>query len=270
MRMNPRAMWIVVICLATIMPLSAPASGIINLSLKEIAKTADVIAVGSVEKKEAQWVGRRIETTVRIKAVEYWKGDLGDSFEITQLGGDMYYPIPVSMRCGGAPVFYEGERVVLFLQDPPPPKSNKDKSPDKAASRLWTSPMVVGWAQGKYTVLSDPATGKDKVLRLGMADARIVDRREMDRRLEIAAEYALKCSGGKQKAAAGLEKDPKTATRKISGSKGRMLKSRPLSPEKSASSGAFEISGETAKVLKLDKRPELSEFKDRVSEYLKP
>ena len=104
------------IFLAAFLPLSGMGSGLKSLSLEDMAKKSDVIAVGKVAKKEAAWVGRHIETTYKIMAKEYWKGDLGASFEFTQMGGDMYHPLPISMRAGGAPRFFEGERVVLFLE----------------------------------------------------------------------------------------------------------------------------------------------------------
>ncbi len=167
----------------------AAASGLRQMSLEDVVRAADVIAVGRVMSQEARWVDKRIETTIRVAADEYWKGDLGESFEITQMGGEVQRPLPIAMYADGQPRFFQGERVILFLEKPK--KASFDKGEGGAKeSRLTASPRIVGWAYGKYTILRDPKSGEDKALPLGLMGATVLDRREIEGRMRLAAQYA--------------------------------------------------------------------------------
>lgn len=195
---------IFVVALILLPVLTVTASSIRKMNLDELTAKADVIAVGQVEKKESFWAGSRIETTVKIKAEEYWKGALGPEFEITQLGGDVLKPLPISMHADGEPRFFEGEKVVLFLEKPGfRPEKPSGKNP---GSKVAASYKVLGWAYGKYSVIFDPETGKEKVVRLGLLNARIADRKVLEERMELATKLAA--AGGKESAAKTSGKTP--------------------------------------------------------------
>jgi len=182
-----------------LIPFTAHGSSIQKFTMPEMTKLSDVIAVGQVEKMESRWVDKHIETTIQIKAKEYWKGDMGPSFELTQMGGDVIQPLPIAMHADGEPRFFEGERVVLFLEKPKG-KSEIRRSSNvggsgtrapsaDAQSKLAISTRVVGWAQGKFTILNDPKTGEEKAVCLGVQNTRILDKREMEKLCAVAAEF---------------------------------------------------------------------------------
>jgi hypothetical protein len=193
-----------------LIPFTAHGSSIQKFTMPEMTKLADVIAVGQVEKMESSWVDKHIETTIQIKAKEYWKGDMGPSFELTQMGGDVIQPLPIAMHADGEPRFFEGERVVLFLEKPKGKseirrssnvggsgtrapsalrRQSYGASATDAQSKLAISMRVVGWAQGKFTILNDPKTGEEKAVCLGVQNARILDKREMEKLCAVAAEF---------------------------------------------------------------------------------
>ncbi len=153
------------LCLCTT---SATAVYMKKLSVEQIAKKADVICIGTIAKKESRWVSGHIETTMTINVSEYLKGNLGGVVEITQMGGALEEPIPITQHVTGMPEFYANEEVLLFLSTQ---KRKFAFTPAKAPnpkSRLLDSPQVVGLNQGKYSVITDPRTGEKRVTRFGM------------------------------------------------------------------------------------------------------
>jgi hypothetical protein len=244
------------------------ASGLKNLSLEEITAATDVIAVGTVAKKQSQWVGNHIETTIGIKAKEYWKGDLGQSFEIAQMGGEVTQPLPIAMESNGAPKFFEGERVVLFLQKPSQAPQGKGASQPDPKSKVPGSYKVVGWAQGKYTILPDPKTGEDRVVRLGMENMQILDKRDMDKRIAAAQAYAnsrLEKEGKMNKSAPSREPSP------LDGKGNQKMPSAKSSPAPTGEmkGKASHASENSRDMLDLQNRDKLNDLKSKVQSYLK-
>ena len=185
--MSKKAVFPIFLIAGILLPVVASAGALQKITVEEMAKLADVIVVGLVEKKEGAWVDKHIETTIRIQVSEYWKGSLGSTIELTQMGGEVTRPFPIAMHADGAPRFFEGERVILFLEKP---KQNRSAAPPppgaKISEKLTSSMQVLGWAQGKYTIISDPKTGEDKAVCLGMQNVRVVDKREMDNYIQKA------------------------------------------------------------------------------------
>lgn len=153
-----------------------------NLSIEEMVKKADVICIGKVAKKESRWVSGHIETTMAINVSEYLKGNIGNVVEITQVGGVLKEPIPIAQYVTGMPEFYKNEEVLLFLSTQ---KRSLAFTPAKAPSpksRLLNSPQVVGLAQGKYTIVTDPDTGEKRVTHFRLdnlailSDGKIADK----------------------------------------------------------------------------------------------
>jgi hypothetical protein len=272
---NSRNFMLVLLVFSLCLPFSGYGSALQKLSLKEITDFSEVIAVGEVVTKEAKWVDRHIETTYKIKAAEYWKGNLGDNFEFTQMGGDLYKPLPVSMRAEGSPRFYEGEKVVLFLQKAKKPSFKRQQTKDK--SKLWNSYKVVGWVQGKYTILEDPATGEEKAVRLGLENVRIVEKNEMAALCAAAAEQPrIKVAKSGKKIDA--VKVNKLAAPKASEEQARIInmKKSLKKPENSSVQGKSLPSGSDSRTadnslasLNLGDKQSVADLKSRVLDIVK-
>jgi len=129
----------IAIALALTMSSLARATVLVPVELPELTSDAAVVVRGTVVATEARWLdGRRgIETIVTLAAGDYLKGNLGRSPTFRVPGGQIgpYRSIMV-----GAPVFREGDDVVLFL------------SASGAAE-----PHIVGFNQGVYRVRADVA-----------------------------------------------------------------------------------------------------------------
>lgn len=87
--------------------------------------------------------GRTILTTTRFAISETLKGPAEASVAVTALGGTVG---DRSMGVAGSPRFNPGEEYVLFL--------------DAVPAGGW---MCKGWTQGRYSVVTDPATGAKSV-----------------------------------------------------------------------------------------------------------
>ena len=113
------------------------ATVLVPVELPELTADATVVVRGTVVATEARWLeGRRgIETIVTLSASDYLKGNLGRSPTFRVPGGQMG---PYRSILVGAPVFHEGDDVVLFL------------SVTGAAV-----PHIVGFNQGVYRVHAD-------------------------------------------------------------------------------------------------------------------
>jgi len=121
---------------------AAGATVLLPADLGELARGAQAIVHGRVTLVRAGWVAghRRIDSFVTVEASEYFKGDLGRAVTFRVPGGEIgrYRSITV-----GAPVFHEGDEVVLFL-----------------GARGPSVPYVLGLSQGVFRVVADPATGR--------------------------------------------------------------------------------------------------------------
>lgn len=247
-------------------PLVIHASGLKKLSEKELVELTDVIVVGQVDKKDARWIGRHIETTYGIRTKEYWKGDLGDSFEFTQMGGELQRPLPIAMQADGAPRFFEGEQVILFLEKPKKKPDGKGVSNLPPESKLPASYKVVGWTQGKYTIIKDPKTNQDKVLRLGMEDVKVLDRRELDKRIEAAKIYSGSSSKKQEKP---VKSEQTQLAAPLAGKGPKKSSGTNSSPNLKGENKGTSIDKDSTTILKLPQREKLDDFKLRIKGYLK-
>ncbi|MEW6325397.1 MAG: hypothetical protein AB1515_08445 [Nitrospirota bacterium] len=116
-------------------------------SLNELVHDADVICTCSVLEQHSQWDPEQnmIITIVTLQVEERLKGGGGDQIQVEALGGIVG---DKGLKVTGAPVFEQGERAVLFL---------------KSAGE--NRHHVVGWAQGKFTIRTDPTTGEERIER---------------------------------------------------------------------------------------------------------
>jgi hypothetical protein len=257
------------LCAVILIPFAAHGSSIQKYTMPEITKLADVIAVGQVEKMESIWVDKHIETTIQIKAKEYWKGDMGPSFELTQMGGDVIQPLPIAMHADGEPRFFEGERVILFLEKPKG-KNGTRASSANTQSKLAASMRVVGWAQGKFTILNDPKTGEEKAVCLGVQNARILDKREMEKLCAVAAEFEkmrMTKEGDSTKAEKAAKFTKPMTTKNPLLTAGRLKTS--MGGEMEAKSASPQYSKDALSSLDLPSQKGLNEFKAAVIKELK-
>jgi hypothetical protein len=121
------------------------ATVLVPADLGELTRGSRAVLHGRVVEVQAQWTAgrRRIESLVTVAVVAYFKGELGRTVTFRVPGGQIgrYRSVTV-----GAPVFREGDEVVLFL-----------------AARGPSVPYVLGLSQGVFRVVSDPRTARRQV-----------------------------------------------------------------------------------------------------------
>ena len=132
---------------AAVMTVStARATVLVPGTLNELVRDARVVVIGRVVEVRAQWTEgrRRVETVVVVEADAYLKGDYGPRLAFKVPGGEMgrYRSVMV-----GAPVFREGDEVVLFLDADGP-----------------VLPHLVGFSQGVLRLSRVRGTGRTMVL----------------------------------------------------------------------------------------------------------
>jgi hypothetical protein len=121
---------------------AAHATVVVRMNIPELTRGAEVIALGRVERKSTRWSGRRIVTDVELSVERSLKGkvDAGGRLRFQRLGGVVN---GIGQRVFGEPTFGDGETVLVFLRRIP---------------LATEQPLgVVGLAQGKMTVVSDPS-----------------------------------------------------------------------------------------------------------------
>lgn len=125
----------------------ASASVLIHLTFSEMTEQSSAIVFGRcIEVKAVRTADGAIVTENVFDAQEYYKGDLGSRFTITEPGGQVGNMIA---EVSGAPRFTAGEEAVLFV---------------------WTSRsgrhQVIGFSQGRLRARRDAQTG-EVLLRQG-------------------------------------------------------------------------------------------------------
>jgi hypothetical protein len=135
--MAHRALLALALAAASFTVAATPAAATIvkSLSLDEMARTADVIVQGRVERRTSSWEERRIYTVSEIRVEESLKGPAraGEVLRVRQLGGEVG---GIAQTIAGNAKLAEGEEVILFL----------DRDEEKGVH------YVVGMAQGKYAI----------------------------------------------------------------------------------------------------------------------
>jgi hypothetical protein len=112
----------------------------VHLALEDLAKSADVIVMGRIEKISTQPAPDRsnITTQIEVAVIEQWKGKETPSVIINQSGGSAG---EITQAVPAKPQFAVGEEAILFLTD--------------INNGLY---RVVGSRQGKLLVKTDPHT----------------------------------------------------------------------------------------------------------------
>ena len=116
-----------------------------RLSLEQLAKEADLVIRGHVQEMKSQESGDRsaITTTVVISVEEQWKGPKASTVTLKQPGGTAG---EITQRVMGVPQFSISEELILFG------KKQRDGHY-----------VTVGGQQGKFTIKTEPQTGKKVV-----------------------------------------------------------------------------------------------------------
>jgi hypothetical protein len=123
---------------------------VVPADVAELAVDAAAIAHGRIVRVEArQGEGRRVERLVTLQVHEYFKGGWGNVVQFRMPGGTLgrYQTVMI-----GAPDFFEGDEVVLFLGARP--EDDRDRP---------ARPYVLGMHQGVFRVVADQATGRRMV-----------------------------------------------------------------------------------------------------------
>ena len=111
------------------------------LKIDDLAKRAELVAVGRVSEMVSEWSADRthILTRVTLSVQEYVKGEGASTLTITTLGGEVG---EVGELYTHVPTFRQNETVVVFLEQ-----------------SAQGSYRVSGGTQGKYNVEPDPVSG---------------------------------------------------------------------------------------------------------------
>jgi hypothetical protein len=127
----------------------------IPLTTAQLTETASLIVIGRATGVESRWIDpRNLGTFATIAVDDVLKGSAGSTITVVTPGGsDANRRIPVAMSYPGAPRISQAERVLLFLA---------------ADSDFSDSHSIVGYAQGKFSIVRDPS-GRDVVARENVA-----------------------------------------------------------------------------------------------------
>ncbi|MPY88489.1 MAG: hypothetical protein GEU99_11240 [Luteitalea sp.] len=147
--MNRDLVWCLIVLTLSIVPAAARATVVVPADLNELVRGSLAIVRGRVVSVQArEGDGRRIERLVRVHALSYYKGDLGEDVMFRVPGGTLgrYRTLVI-----GAPEYVEGEEVVLFLN-----------------ARGPSMPYVLGLFQGTYRVTTDELAKTRVVVPAGL------------------------------------------------------------------------------------------------------
>ncbi len=149
-------------------------------TIDSLAQKADAIVVGKCLGKKTLVQKRLFVTTHEIQVTECLKGKAvraGETVTVASLGGSFKEP-PVSQYVTNQPHIVEGEEVLLFLRQP---QAAHDKRSEELLPALRTSATVVGGAEGKFSIVTNPHDKKRKVVSVRcenygiMADDRLLN-----------------------------------------------------------------------------------------------
>lgn len=116
------------------------------LSNRAMTEAAALILTGRCLEVRSAWEGRTLVTLATVEVTDVLKGDAPARVTVTLPGGiDATRRFPVAMTYAGAPQMMVGENVFLFL--------GRDGA-------IGSDLTVVGFSQGKFSVVADPESGQ--------------------------------------------------------------------------------------------------------------
>ncbi len=156
-----------------------------EMTLKSLTEKSDAVVVGKCKSKKVEWVGKSLETSYDIEVQDTLKGNSykkGQALTVTVPGGELTTP-PLTQYVEMVPMMYQGEDVALFIKDKAPEPSPAVKAKVHPRSKVWSSPQVVGWYEGKFTVYSDKKDGRQKITRVDSERSGVIPQSRMLERL---------------------------------------------------------------------------------------
>src|SRR5262245_33174141 len=136
------------IALTVLLAGGSPASQLVPLSDDRLVEQSSLVVIGRCTGVRSAWMGRRLMTLATVAVREVLKGEPRAEVTVVIPGGmDAQRAVPVAAVVEGAPQLATGEEALLFL-------SARPDEPDTYA--------IVGWGQGKRSILTD-ATGAELV-----------------------------------------------------------------------------------------------------------
>ncbi len=135
-----RLLRIVLFMLLVLGPLDAAVLHIVDLD--RLAEESSAIVHGQIVSSRVEWNHGHtaILTLYTVRAERYLKGFLGETFELTEPGGELD---GLALHVPGAPHFRVGEEVVLFVW----------------TDNLYGRHQAIGFEQGVFRVRPEPGTG---------------------------------------------------------------------------------------------------------------
>jgi hypothetical protein len=155
MRSLAKFLVLAVVALA-LFPPTVRATQILYKSLPQLGEQSEAVVRGNVVGIESYWNEKRtkIFTETVLAITESYKGEVGSSARILQLGGVVDN---VRVTVHGALNWDLGEEVVVFLEPAPAGKY-----------------QVSGFSQGKFKVVRDPRTNEAFIIQPDLADVQLV------------------------------------------------------------------------------------------------
>lgn len=140
MNRTPSKSLAVALCALTAATLGA--TTLTRMSDEQLTVEAAVIVQGRCTEVTGRWLDRTLVTLATIEVEDSLKGPAQDQLTVVIPGGvDVDRPVPIAVTFPGAPALFPEENVLLFLTP---------------FAELPGSYLVVGFSQGKFTVLTDP------------------------------------------------------------------------------------------------------------------
>lgn len=159
------------------MPAFLQATSLARMSTEQLTAQSSNIVIGTCTKLRSAWVDRTLVTLATISVSESLKGDAAEELTLVVPGGvDASRAVPVAVIYPDAPFVGLADNVLLFLDGNAP---------------VADAYAVVGYSQGKYSLVSD-ASGKT-MARGSLASGSAVDLAALKEQIR----NAVKAQGGK-------------------------------------------------------------------------
>lgn len=170
------------LCVLMMLELVTPVSAQLTKvrTFKQMVEESDQIVVGQCLESDCGVQDGKIVTQYKIKPSEFWKGQRAlasdGSFLMTEQGGSLVgkAPLPIAQFAPGQSDMAPGEDVLLFLKDNSggsASAASKSAAAKPSTSKLVVSqqlrdsPRIVGRWQGRFSVITHPATGSKMIAR---------------------------------------------------------------------------------------------------------
>lgn len=170
-----------------------------EMTLEQLTKNSESVIIGQCTSKQVRLVGRHFETEYEVKVTDRLKGKdhaPGQVLRLALPGGEMTTP-PLTQYVQGVPQMFKGEEVALFLKDTPPKLPQTIAERADRNSKILTSPQIVGWSEGKFSVFTDQRDGRRKIARVNLENyGYVAQDRVLERVLHAVASGDLSTTGG--------------------------------------------------------------------------